>query len=336
MTNFYQKTPSEQAECLHVLAREALKSWNLTADADLRLIKHRENAVFSVTDGDARFALRIHRADYHTDAELRSELQWIAAINSSALRTPQVIPTTDGNSFVRVKADDVPEERQVDLLEWFDGEPIATVEAGVTDVSTVKETFFLVGQLMATTHTHSERWPLPDGFVRHAWDEDGILGDAPFWGAYWELTALTDEQRARLAQVKQKATKQLTEFGKGSDRYGLIHADFLAENLLKNEDGICLIDFDDAGFGWHLFDIATTLFFHLGESYFDDASGALLEGYRSRRDLPDEHLELLPLFFLLRGITYLGWAHTRSETATAQEMTPTIIAAVDEMAREFL
>lgn len=336
MTDFYEADPVRQAESLTQLALAALPQWGLSDKSEVSLIKHRENAVFSVRDGSTRFALRVHRANYHTDNELASELRWIAAINSQELRTPQIIPTSTGDSFARVSVDAVPEERQVDLLEWFEGEPIATVEEGVEDVSSLRETFHTVGQLMATTHQHSQEWTLPDGFERHAWDQDGILGEEPFWGRYWELKELSDEQRGTLEAAKQKALIELAGFGKSPDRYGLIHADFLAENLLKNQDGICLIDFDDAGFGWHLFDIATTLFFHLGEDYFDEASNALLEGYRSRRELPDEHLTLLPLFFLLRGYTYLGWARTRSETETARELTPIVITAVDEMARAYL
>jgi len=33
---------------------------------------------------------------------------------------------------------------------------------------------------------------------------------------------------------------------------------------------------------------------------------------------------------------HFGWAHTRSETRTAQEMAPVIVEAVDEMAKEYL
>ncbi len=336
MTNFYQKTPAEQAEALRRLAKAALVAWGIPGNSEISLIKHRENAVFRVKDGDAQYALRVHRSGYHTDKELASELQWIAAINSESLRTPQVILTNAGESFVRIQVESVPEERQVDLLEWFDGDPIATVEDGITDLASIKDTFFTVGQLMATTHQHSQEWEIPEGFERHAWDDDGVFGSEPFWGQYWKLSQLSEEQLFRLEKAKQKALIELESFGKCGDRYGLIHADFLPENLLRSKNGICLIDFDDAGFGWHLFDIATTLFFHLGEDYFDDASNALLEGYRSRRLMPDDHLALLPLFLLMRGFTYLSWAYSRSETETAKEMTATIITGVDEMAKQYL
>lgn len=336
MSDFYNVAPEEQARRLTALARNALGFWNINTDAEVALIKHRENAVFSVTEAEHRYALRVHRAKYHTDAELASELQWIEALNDGGLRTPRVIHTADGATLVHVSADGVPEARQVDVLEWFDGSPIATIEEGLADRDTIRDTFLTLGDLMAKVHNHSESWRAPEGFTRHAWDEAGIFGPNPFWGRYWELAGLSRTQLDKLDAGRAKALSELTEFGKTPDRYGLIHADILAENLLKSADGICLIDFDDSGFGWHLFDIVTTLFFHLGEDYFDDAMVALIEGYRNTRSLPDDQLARLPLFFFMRATTYLGWTHTRAETETAQTMKDVIIAAAEDLTDAYL
>ena len=93
---------------------------------------------------------------------------------------------------------------------------------------------------------------------------------------------------------------------------------------MVDSDGLRLIDFDDAGFGWHLFELVTSLYF-LDESSFEVAKDALIEGYRGRRQLTDEQVALLPLFFMARGLTYVGWAHTRPETETAKELTPSLL-----------
>ncbi len=334
--DFYDQTPEEQGHRLESLARAALGNWDLGADPDIELIKHRENAVFKIDSGDHRYALRVHRAGYHSDIELESELAWMAAISRDEIRTPKALATRNGAAFASAEAAGVPEPRQVDVLEWFDGEPLASIEDGFADPREIETTFALIGELMASTHNHSESWRRPEWFRRHAWDEDGIVGEEPLWGRYWDLEHLTDEQRARLGAAKRAALSELAAFGKSADRYGLIHADFLPENLLRGAGGICLIDFDDAGFGWHVFDLATTLFFHLGEEHFNAATGALIEGYRSRRPLPEEHVQKLPLFLLLRGLTYLAWAHSRSETETARELTPMVVAAVDELAKDYL
>ena len=97
-----------------------------------------------------------------------------------------------------------------------------------------------------------------------------------------------------------------------------------------------MINFHDAGFGWHLVELATSLYFIRGEAYFEQAKDALSEGYRVHRHLPDEQLELLPLFFLARGFTYIGWVHTRHETETAKELTPMLLEAACELAEDYL
>ena len=97
-----------------------------------------------------------------------------------------------------------------------------------------------------------------------------------------------------------------------------------------------LIDFDDAGFGWHLFELVTSFYWQTGETYFDEIRDAVIDGYRAHRALPDAQLEYLPLFFLARGFTYLGWVHTRKETETAHELTPMIVENVCALADDYL
>src|SRR5512143_4144100 len=86
-----------RVERLQSLARAALAHWGLESAA-LELLKYRENAVFKVTDASSgeRFVLRVHRAGYRTDAELRSELQWTAALIQDGIEAPSVVPTKAG------------------------------------------------------------------------------------------------------------------------------------------------------------------------------------------------------------------------------------------------
>jgi hypothetical protein len=52
--------------------------------------------------------------------------------------------------------------------------------------------------------------------------------------------------------------------------------------------------------------------------------------------LPDEHVARLPAFVVARGLTYLGWMHTRRETETAQALTPFIVERVCELTARWL
>ncbi len=337
---FYAMDAEGQAQCLRELAHAALGHWDLSA-TDMDLIKYRENAVFRVELADGqRVALRIHRHGYHSDAELRSELQWLDALAAAGIAVPQILPAQDGALFRNVKVPAVPEARQVDVFAWVEGRQLGSVEAGVElDLPTVRGIYRTIGAQAARLHEHSARWTPPEGFVRHAWDADGLAGPAPFWGPFWELEQLMDEERSLLVQARDAVHAGLLAYGSdpaNHSRYGLIHADLVAENLLVDGEDVRLIDFDDAGFGWHLFELATALYFESDAPHFDTAFAALIEGYRAVRDLPETQLAHMPLFFAARSFTYLGWIHTRPETETARTLGPVLIDMACRAARRYL
>jgi Ser/Thr protein kinase RdoA (MazF antagonist) len=335
--DFYSLTPAEQSARIARLGRHALAAWGIEAES-LDLLKYRENAVFRVVAGDGRqFALRVHRAGYHTDAELRSELEWMRALSEDGFDVPVLVPARNGALFEVRSDDEVPEPRQVDLFEWIAGRQLGSVEAGTTgDTDVLVRTFHTIGELAARLHNHAARWQPPAGFTRHAWDTDGLVGDDPFWGRFWELAALTDAQRSLIVRARNTVRSGLAALERTARNYGLIHADFAPENLLVDGERVRLLDFDDAGFGWHLFEIATSLYFHIGQPYFDAIERATIDGYRSRRELPAEDVALLPLFYAARGFTYLGWVHTRQETETARELTPALVELCCAVASRYL
>jgi Ser/Thr protein kinase RdoA (MazF antagonist) len=337
MNDFYHLTPAEQSVRFEGLAITALQHWNVQVSG-LTLLKLRENAVFQVsaTDG-ARYVVRVHRAGYHTDAELQSEMWWMAALNEAGVRTPAFLPASDGSPFKTVSVPEVPEPRQVDLSEWIDGHTLGTIEGGLSDaVTDAAAVHRLIGETMGRVHNQAVSWHLPSGFTRHAWDAEGLVGDRPFWGRFWELARLSDEQRRATLEARAKLQGVLARFGRERDRYSLIHADFLPENLLVAREGARLIDFDDCGFGWHMFDVATAVFFQAGQSGFDSSFEALVDGYRSVRPLPDEHLALLPAFMAARATTYLGWIHTRWETETARQLSTILTDPLVELLAQYV
>lgn len=337
VANFYSQSMDAQAAGYQALARAALPAWRLEG-ACLRLLKNRENAVFAVNAADGRrFAMRIHRAGYHSDNELRSELEWMAALDAAGVHTPPVIHTADGAMLQTVSCEPVPEPRQVDLLGWVDGAPMGSIEEGIEiELDVLLTNYQQIGALAARLHNQASSWVLPEGFSRHRWDLDGLVGEAPVWGRFWEHEAFDPSERNMALKARALLKEVLSTLDKTPDCYGLIHADFLPENLLVDGDRINLIDFDDSGFGWHLFELATSLFVHLGEPYFDQVLAALVSGYRAERPLPDEQLDLLPYFLLARLTTYVGWLHTHEAVAGTEEMAPLILGGMIALTEELL
>jgi Ser/Thr protein kinase RdoA (MazF antagonist) len=337
MPDFYQLTPEQQSENYQQLAKLVLPEWGLS-EASLSMIKMRENAVFKVEslNGD-KHILRIHRAGYHSDAALQSELQWVQALAADDIETPEVIPTRSGQLFVTPDSDLAGNKRQIDMFAWVDGDQLGSVEDGLEgDLLTQQNNYRTIGALAAKVHNQATKWATPAGFERHAWDLDGLTGEQPFWGRFWELKALSDDQRSLMIKVRDRVRSDLIDFGQSAENYSMIHADMVGENVLVDGNHARLIDFDDAGYGWHLFEIATSLYFSHSEAYFDQLVAPYIEGYRSERELSDEALNSLPIFMMARATTYLGWVHTRQETETAKELTPLLVEMACSMAEGYL
>ena len=136
----------------------------------------------------------------------------------------------------------------------------------------------------------------------------------PSGGRFWENPVLSDEQARLLRQARDTARRRLDGLASRLD-YGLIHADLVRENVLPNNGNPQFIDFDDSGFGFRLFDVATALFKNRIETDYPQLEEALIDGYRTVRPLDIEHL---PLFMALRAFTYLGWIIPRLDEPGGQ------------------
>jgi Ser/Thr protein kinase RdoA (MazF antagonist) len=329
---FYARPSDAQLAALAALARRALPEWGLPGTLEPVLVTERENAVFRVDAGDAGvFALRVHRAGYHRDAQLVSQVAWARALQrDGVVRTAEVVDARDGRPFAVVSHPHVPEPRQVSLLRWVDGTPLS--ELGGGDAATLER----LGLLMARLHEHARRWQPPPGFDALRWDRDGLVGDDPQWGRFWEVTGLDGGERAAMLAFRDRVREELDAWGTGPDRFGLVHGDFLPENLLVHDAEVTLLDFDDSGFGWYLFDIATALAMPALRPDFPALRDAFVRGYRDRRALGDDELAMLPLFLALRAATYAGWVHTRAHTAFAKALGPAVVRGAVAAARDYL
>jgi Ser/Thr protein kinase RdoA (MazF antagonist) len=322
---------------MQALALIALRDWDLEV-ANLAPIMVRENAVFRIDLADgSRAVLRVHRSGYHSDAELDSEFVWMRALEAAGIAVPRVIRSRHGRDFEVIAAPAINGARQIDVFEWIDGRQLGSVESGVSgEGAAIAEQYHMIGAIAARMHNQTAGWQRPTGFRRHAWDAAGLVGEQPFWGRFWELAALTPGQKSLLLCARARIAGELAAFGTQPDRYGLIHADLVPENLLVDGHRVQVIDFDDAGFGWHLFELATSLYFITGDGIYPTAREALVRGYRSERELSEQTLEWLPLFLAVRGTTYLGWVHTRQGSDTARELTPFLVERACSVAEEYL
>ena len=283
------------------IAGKAAALWGLET-ADCRFVAGRENQVFRLTDGQSAYALRIRRQGLRNQSELLSELAWMQAMGAAGLDVPNPQISLQGNLL------EIIEDHQVDLVSWMDGTPIGQ-SAKPLALDNPTEVFFELGAALAKLHEASDRFEPEANFTRWHWDLDGVLGPDPLWGTFWDNPTLDSETANMLHAFRSRAVDHLVRISKNMD-YGLIHADPVRENVLWTGKRLQLIDFDDGGFGFRLFDIATALIKNTQEPDYADLHSNLIAGYHSCRSLDVSELDF---FLALRAVTYVGWITPRMQ-----------------------
>ncbi len=285
-------------------ARAALVAWAVP-DTTPRLIKNRENAVFEVVAPDGgRAALRLHRPGYQTDAAIRSELVWAQELAKAGMELPRPIPCKSGDLISPVTE----AGRMASIMSWVDGVPLGDSGIDVAwGAATQLDLFRSLGAELAKLHKLSDALTLPDDFMRARLDIDGLLGDAPNWGCFWDNPALTATQKELLLETRQHLRGVLEgHLAKGAD-FGLIHADAISENVLTADGDVTLIDFDDGVFGFRIYELGVAMSQVWARPNAQNLATALVNGY----GLDAENAKLIPAFTTIRTLASCGWAISR-------------------------
>ena len=305
-------------ETLHGMAQAALEHWNIPCP-QLELISHSENTTFRVASAQrAVAALRIHRPDYHDLDELNSECLWTQALKEAGVDVALAIPAKDGRRHVPMPVPGASEVRHVGLVEWLEGATLRSALDDAQDASALRGHFQALGRIAARIHNQASGWRPPAGFRRHALDADGFMGERPFWGPFWKHPALSAEQCRLVLAARRKLHEALLGYGKASQGYGMIHADLHLDNLLAQDGRLWVIDFDDAGYGWHAYELAVAVYDYLDHPDFEALVEALVAGYRELRPLDDRALDAMPHFLTIRSLALLGWVHQRPDLDRAE------------------
>lgn len=317
MTSPFNDLPhEEQMRRLKNLAQHSLTAYDLPAGATAEMVNLSENATYRIDAGDGeRWALRLHREGYHSKTAIASELAWAKALrDDGAVVTPTAIIGLDGEVIQTVSLPDLPNPRHVVLFEWESG------EEPDEEQHDLRAPFEVLGEKTALMHMHVRKWQRPDWFERLTWDYDTSLGDRPHWGSWREGMGLTPEITRVFEETTNLIRRRLDVFGKAPERFDLIHCDMRLANLLIDGDVTKVIDFDDCGFGWLLYDCATTVSFFEHKPEVPELLAAWVRGYRKIIDLPEEDEHEIQTFVMLRRLLLVAWIGSHSETELAQSM----------------
>lgn len=318
-------------ERLNSLAAESLSLWALPDGASSRLINVSENATYLVqAPGGYKSILRIHRLDYHTRNAIACEIAWLHDLGRhGGVVTPGTIKGKDGEVIQKNGIEGLSGKRYMVMFEFVEGrEP--------DENENLIPSFEELGEIAARTHVHSINWAKPEGFERLIWNTDTVFGRTPTWGDWREAPSMNPRYQRVMQQVEDVVIQRLDAFGESADRYGLIHADMRLANLLVGKGGTRLIDFDDCGFGWFLYDFAAGISFMEDHPQVPALKQAWVKGYRKIRALSSEEEHEIDTFIMLRRMALCAWIGSHDEVDIAQELSPVFVPVTVELAEQYL
>ncbi len=316
---------------LEVMVRGALSRWDLPPDTRVRLLNLSENATFALEAGPAAdLVLRVHRVGYCSAQEIRSELAWIMALRKDhVIETARPVAGRDGQLVQLLESPTGRPARHAVAFERLSGsEPSAQADA--------VPWFERLGELTAKMHRHAKGWRPPSDFLRKRWDVDAMVGPQGYWGP-WRAAIGLDSPGAEVIEAALALIhRRLEAFGSAPERFGLVHADLRLANLLTDGAHLRIIDFDDCGFSWFMYDFATAVSFIERDPHVPALLEAWILGYRKIAPLPAADVGEIPTFIVLRRILLCAWLASHGEVALANQLGETYTAGTVAMAEELL
>jgi len=249
------------------------------------IVRASSNFLCSFERGGRRYSLRIAPPGSRKEVTLEPQLDFLAFLEGRGIPAHRLFPSASGRRFETVATPWGPS--LATAFEWIEGE---LSEAEEFSDSRLRAW----GGALARLHLASEDYPKPDQGLDLLQCLARARDRLPPGAA--RERRIADALLSRLRTLPRRR-------GRGGN-WGLIHADFEADNLIWKGEEPWAIDFDELGPGWFAADLAFA-----ARDLFGDRVGAFdaadprfrlfLEGYREVRPLPEEELALVPLFLAL-------------------------------------
>lgn len=319
------------ARAPHWIQEGIASGWALEgATVDVGLIAVSENATFRVdVDGAPALVVRVHRPGYVGSlASVESELLWIEALlRDTGVRTPAPVRGRDG-ALIQAFPGAAGETWTAVAFAFVHG----TVLEDLPDAASY---YGEIGALTAILHDHARAWSQPTGFERFEWGLDHLIGPDARWGS-WERAVTSPLDLRLLREAQRRAVGVLAANADRGKDWGLIHSDLRPSNIMIDGDRLTIIDFDDCGHSWLLYDFGAALTFYEHRPEAQDMAAQWLDGYRSVRALSRADLEQAAALSLVRRLTMLGWSTTHRADALPADLWDENLPGTVEVAARYL
>ena len=270
------------------LTAEIERRYALPAPVRCRLISRANNDFYEVRASEARYALRVAKADFWPAGAYNYELDLTAHLATAGCRVPVPIPARDGTRLFTLEA---PEGiRTVTLASWLDGKSY-TKSLNIDDARDL-------GGVLAALHRAGA------GFASaHARPISNATHIAQHMPALADMLAGQSADRAFYIAAGEAVRASYAAIDPAKVPAGPVHGDFQFANVLKDGEGrIGALDFDTCGEGFLAEDIFTFVWRADMEIGDPRVVEAFLAGYNAVRPLSAGEAPCLPLFRAARDL----------------------------------
>ncbi len=302
--------------------------------AQVSPLNRSENTVFLVEDPalNQKYVARVNsgRLSYHTRPTIESEMAWLKALRSEAgFPVPEVLSSPENETVFEIDLAAGQTKRFVSFYSFLNGqEPCG---------DNLVDGMQMLGQMTAKLHNHAKSWIVPPGFCRPAWSAAAILDDKLGWGHWRNGVGVEGETEKTLAKAEVILRARIEALPHDWDNYGLIHGDLRLANVLIDGDNISIIDFDDCGYGWFLFEMPAAISFIEDHPEIETLQQSWISGYKSVSSTGLDLLEELPSLLLLRRFALLAWlGYQKDHLEFAREIGPSFTSASVAQAKSYI
>lgn len=273
-----------------------------TFTTEMNLITVSENATYLVSIHDKPYGVvRVSQPGYvGGPIAVASEIAWLNALHDvDGVNIVDNIPCASG--FPVATVTDESGARWACVCTGF---VKGVVLENLPDPSSCYRT---IGRWAALFHQHARSWRTPEGFQRFNWALTDMIGEHPRWGR-WEDKQLTKTELELFKRAEKAALDTMANVARTSETWGLIHADLRPSNVIAGADGtLTVIDFDDCGYSYYLYDYAAALSFVEHEPYAPIMAKEWIAGYREVTPLSDEDIACASALSMIRRLQMVGW-----------------------------
>lgn len=291
---------------------EVLAEYDLPDAVSVTVLSEGNNTTYEIGP-DPRYVLRAHRPAFRSIQHTRSELIFMQYLHDRLIDVdvPMPVPTKAGELVVPVDGD-----RHCDLQTWVDGQPPSR-NGGLDERAA-----HCVGHALGRLHEAAVQFQPPADFCLPHWEGDGLfIAEASPFRPLLSLEEILSESDLRdFADIEKRTRDVFAELHAEPGTHGIIHFDYILGNVhlihRDNDWHAGVIDFDDCGYGYFLYDLGPVLGNLVDHP---ELRRAVLDGYRLARPFAQQWERHLPVMMAARHAAMCYWTAGLGVSPTPRE-----------------